>query len=86
MMFAFSEHEVVDINLSRKGLIKGKALAKWVNKRTGYDNINDLPVTTGIVATNLTQQKVVMFTAGDIGEAVQTSSSVPGVFCTDSPP
>ncbi|MBC7004801.1 patatin-like phospholipase family protein [Photobacterium sp. BZF1] len=79
-MFEFAEHEVVDINLSRKGLIKGKALAKWVNKHTGYDDISDLPITTGIVATNLTQQKAVMFTAGDIGEAVQTSSSVPGVF------
>ncbi|KHT61896.1 hypothetical protein RJ45_20400 [Photobacterium gaetbulicola] len=79
-MFEFAEHEIVDINLSRKGLIKGKALAKWVNKHTGYDDISDLPVTTGIVATNLTQQKAVMFTAGDIGEAVQTSSSVPGVF------
>lgn len=79
-MFEFSEHEIVDINLSRKGLIKGKALAKWVNKHTGYDDIRDLPITTGIVATNLTQQKAVMFTAGDIGEAVQTSSSVPGVF------
>ncbi|WP_036827546.1 patatin-like phospholipase family protein, partial [Photobacterium sanctipauli] len=79
-MFEFAEREIVDINLSRKGLIKGKALAKWVNKHTGYDDISDLPVTTGIVATNLTQQKAVMFTAGDIGEAVQTSSSVPGVF------
>ncbi|MBY5946286.1 patatin-like phospholipase family protein [Photobacterium rosenbergii] len=79
-LFEFSEHEVVDINLSRKGLIKGKALAKWVNKHTGYDDISDLPITTGIIATNLTQQKAVMFTEGDIGQAVQTSSSVPGVF------
>lgn len=79
-MFEFSEHEIVDFNLSRRGLIKGKALAKWVNKHTGYEDISDLPITTGIVATNLTQQKAVMFTAGDIGEAVQTSSSVPGVF------
>ncbi|PSW15712.1 hypothetical protein C9J01_01460 [Photobacterium rosenbergii] len=79
-LFEFSEHEIVDINFSRKGLIKGKALAKWVNKHTGYEDISDLPITTGIVATNLTQQKAVMFTEGDIGQAVQTSSSVPGVF------
>ncbi|MGF1701510.1 patatin-like phospholipase family protein [Photobacterium makurazakiensis] len=79
-MFEFSEHQIVDFNLSRKGLIKGKALAKWVNKQSGYDDISDLPIPTGIVATNLTQQQAVMFTAGDIGEAVQTSSSVPGVF------
>ncbi|MDV5167740.1 patatin-like phospholipase family protein [Photobacterium rosenbergii] len=79
-MFAFSEHEIVDINLSGAGLIKGKALAKWIDKHAGYEDIGDLPVTTGIVATNLTQQKAVMFTGGDIGWAVQTSSSVPGVF------
>ncbi|MGP8304887.1 patatin-like phospholipase family protein [Vibrio sp. YIC-376] len=79
-MFEFTEHEIVDISLSREGLIKGKALAKWVNEQTGYDDLRDLPITTGIVATNLTQKKAVMFTEGDIGEVVQTSSSVPGVF------
>ncbi|ELB2048728.1 patatin-like phospholipase family protein [Vibrio parahaemolyticus] len=79
-MFEFSEHDIVDISLSRAGLIEGKALAKWVNQQTGYDDLRDLPITTGIVATNLTQKKAVMLTEGDIGEAVQTSSSVPGVF------
>ncbi|MGY0615975.1 patatin-like phospholipase family protein [Vibrio sp. FJH11] len=79
-MFEFTEHEIVDISLSRAGLIKGKALAKWVNEQTGYDDLRDLPITTGIVATNLTQKKAVMFTKGNIGRAVQTSSSVPGVF------
>ncbi len=79
-IFEFNEHDIIDINFSGAGLLKGKALAEWVNKQTGYDDIQELPITTGIVATNLTQHKAVVFTAGDIGQAVQTSSSVPGAF------
>lgn len=80
ILYEFSEHQIVDLNLSNKGLIKGQALARWVNQHTGNRNLSELPVTTGIVATNLSQQKAVMFVDGNLGEAVQTSSSVPGVF------
>ncbi|UJF17882.1 patatin-like phospholipase family protein [Vibrio sp. SS-MA-C1-2] len=80
IMFGFSEHEITDFRLSTKGLIKGKALAKWINKSTGEQDISQLPIKTAIVSTNLSTQKAVMFTAGNIGQAVQTSSSVPGIF------
>lgn len=80
LLFQFAEHDITDVNLSPEGVLKGKALAKWVNKHVAYDDIRKLPMPTGIVATNLTRQKPVVFTAGDVGQAVQTSASVPGVF------
>ncbi|MGL6313790.1 patatin-like phospholipase family protein [Vibrio sp. WXL103] len=80
IILEFAEHEIVDLNLPTKGVIKGKALAKWINSHVDFDTIEALPKTTGIVATNLTQKKTVVFTSGDIGQAVQASSSVPGVF------
>ncbi|MDO6542125.1 patatin-like phospholipase family protein [Photobacterium sanguinicancri] len=80
IMYSFAEHEIADFNVSKQGLIKGRALAKWLNKQISYDDVADLPIPTGIVATNLTTKRSVMFTHGDVGRAVQTSSSVPGVF------
>ncbi|MGF1690963.1 patatin-like phospholipase family protein [Photobacterium kagoshimensis] len=80
IMYSFAEHEIADFNVSRQGLIKGRALAKWLNKQIEYDDVEDLPIPTGIIATNLTTKRTVMFTHGDVGRAVQTSSSVPGVF------
>ena len=80
IMYSFAEPEIADFNVSKQGLIKGRALAKWLNKQVDYEDVEDLPIPTGIIATNLTTKRTVMFTHGDIGRAVQTSSSVPGVF------
>lgn len=80
IILEFAEHEIVDFSLPTKGVIRGKALANWINSHVDFDTIEALPKTTGIVATNLTQKKTVVFTSGDIGQAVQASSSVPGVF------
>lgn len=79
-LYDFSEHEITDFQLAKNGLIKGKALANWINKQLEVDDITQLPIPTGVVATNLTTKKAVMFTAGNIGQIVQTSSTVPGVF------
>ncbi len=79
-MLDFNEREIIDMRLSKTGIIQGKALATWMNNQTQYNTIQQLPITTGIVATNLTDHNAIVFTQGNIGKAVQTSSSVPGVF------
>jgi NTE family protein len=60
-----NEFQVSDWVLPDRGMIKGEALAKFVNTA---------------VATDLASGEPIVFRSGDTGTAVRASSSVPGVF------
>lgn len=63
-----------------RGMLRGDALAKYVNGQVGGKLIEELPIPLGVVATDLNSGNDVLFQRGDTGTAVRASSSVPAVF------
>ncbi len=66
--------------LFNRGLLRGEALARFVNAQVKNRLIEDMPMTLGIVATDLNSGQGVVFRRGDAGTAVRASSAVPAVF------
>jgi NTE family protein len=63
-----------------RGMLRGEALARYVNTQVSSRHIEDMPLPLGIVATDLNTGKDVIFQRGDTGTAVRASSAVPAVF------
>jgi NTE family protein len=76
----FNEFQVSDWVLPDRGMIKGDALAKFINAAVGYRPLEKLPKKLGVVATDLASGEPVVFRSGNTGTAVRASSSVPGIF------
>jgi NTE family protein len=66
--------------LFNRGMLRGEALARYVNANVGNKLIENMPVPLGIVATDLGSGQGVLFQRGDTGTAVRASSAVPAVF------
>jgi NTE family protein len=66
--------------LFTRGMIRGEALARYVNTLVKGRLIENMSLPLGIVATDLNSGQGVLFRRGDAGTAVRASSSVPGVF------
>ncbi len=63
-----------------RGMLRGEALARYVNAHVGGKLIEQMPLPLGIVATDLNSGHGVLFQRGDTGTAVRASSAVPAVF------
>jgi NTE family protein len=63
-----------------RGLLRGDALARYVNGQVGSRLIENMPLPLGIVATDLNTGLDTLFQRGDTGTAVRASSAVPAVF------
>jgi len=63
-----------------RGIMRGEALARYVDAQVGHRLIEQMPLKLGIVATNLRTGEGVLFQRGDTGTAVRASSAVPAVF------
>jgi NTE family protein len=74
-----SRYELLDLVVSREGVINGQAYASWIRIVTGHRSMRELPVPLGITVTDLSVGKALLVVDGDPGEAVQTSATVPGV-------
>jgi NTE family protein len=66
--------------LFSRGVLRGDALARYVNTQVSGRLIEDMPLPLGIVATDLNTGGDVLFQRGDTGTAVRASSAVPAVF------
>ena len=79
---AMEEVTIADwtLPLFSRGMLRGEALARYVNKQVGDRLIESLPIPLGIVATDLNSGQSVLFQRGDTGTAVRASSAVPAVF------
>lgn len=62
------------------GMLRGEALAKYVNQQVGGRLIENMPTSLGIVATDLYSGEMMLFQRGDTGTAVRASSAVPAIF------
>lgn len=83
-MAAMIEHiamsDIADFVLSSKGLVNGKRLAEWIDAHVDYDDLATMSIPIALTATNMTTQDTVLIRSGQPGKAVQTSSTIPGVF------
>lgn len=66
--------------LFNRGMLRGDALARYVQQQVGGRKIEELPLPLGILATDLQSGQGVLFERGDIATAVRASSAVPGLF------
>jgi len=62
------------------GVFSGAGIARFVRAQIGARRIEDLPVRFAAVATDLRTGDPVVLERGDAGEAVQASSSAPGLL------
>ena len=63
-----------------RGVLRGDALARYVNAQVANRPIELMPLPLGVVATDLNSGEAVLFRRGDTGTAVRASSAVPAVF------
>lgn len=68
------------LQIFTRGVLRGEALAKYVNAQVGQKPIEAMVIPLGIVATDLNSGNDVLFQRGDTGTAVRASSAVPAVF------
>jgi NTE family protein len=66
--------------LFSSGMLRGDALARYVNGQVAGKRIEEMPLMLGILATDLQTGQDVVFQRGDTGVAVRASSAVPAVF------
>ena len=66
--------------LFSRGMLRGEALARYVNTQVGNRLIENMAVPLGIVATDLQSGQGVLFRRGDTGTAVRACSAVPALF------
>ena len=64
----------------RGGLIRGKKLFEFMRARFGLQDIGDLPMPYGAVATELASGREVWLREGQVLDAVRASIAIPGVF------
>lgn len=64
----------------KPGVLKGEALARFISGQVGGRQIQDLPMSLGVVATDLDSGRGVLFQRGDIASAVRASSAIPALF------
>jgi len=73
---------LVDFTFGAKGFIRGEKVFKEMQKRGIIPKINieDLKIPFAALATDITNNKEVIFTRGDLYTAIRASVSIPNVF------
>lgn len=70
---------LIDLTLSRSGIMRGDRLANWIDTLTSGAPIEAFPVRFAAVATDLESGAPVLLDSGPAGIAIQASAAVPGV-------
>lgn len=72
--------KMADPVLSSQGAVQGQGIARWLNTILNNRPIEKMVIPVGIAITDLNKGEPLLITAGNTGEAVQTSCSIPGTF------
>ena len=72
--------DISRFKLSRLGLLSNDKLGDQLLKSTGVNDFGETKIPLGVVATDVSSGDHVVMTDGDIGQAVQASTCVPGIF------
>lgn len=80
LAFSLDTNMIKDLTLASHGVLKGEKLQNYINQLIKHRPIEKLNIPFGAVATDITTGRIVLFRAGNTGQAVRASSSIPGVF------
>ncbi len=72
--------KLTDFSISKKGFVKGKKVIEKIKEIVPDRRIEELPIPFCAVATDIIQGSEVVFTEGDLFEAIRASISIPTVF------
>ncbi len=72
--------KMIDFTFSTSGLVKGDKIFKEMRKLVPDTNIEDLKIPFAAVATDIINKKEIVFTQGNLFEAIRASISIPSVF------
>ncbi|MFC4076436.1 patatin-like phospholipase family protein [Salinithrix halophila] len=70
----------LDLTVPRRGFVTGAKVKEMVRLLTHGKNLEELPLPTAVVATDLVKGERVVFRSGPIDIAVRASISIPGIF------
>ncbi len=73
-------NDVREIRLDKKGVLDGKKVEDYVNKQVNNTPLELLKTPMYVVATELQQGQKTVFNAGNTGQAVRASVSIPSMF------
>ncbi|MBE3562119.1 MAG: patatin-like phospholipase family protein [Hydrogenibacillus schlegelii] len=71
---------LVDYTVPRLGLLKGERVRELVALLTKNRRLEELPIPTAVVATDLMTGEAVVLREGPIADAVRASVAIPGIF------
>jgi NTE family protein len=71
---------LIDFTISMNGIVKGNKIIRELKKIVPDVNIEDLPVSYAAVATDIRNNKEVIFEEGSLYQAIRASISIPGIF------
>jgi|SRR5690554_4396584 len=72
--------KLIDFTLINKGLVKGDRIFNELKTFIPKVNIEDLKINYAAVAADITHREEVVFTQGDLLDAIRASVSIPSVF------
>lgn len=70
----------LDFVIPKMGIVSGDKVLHTVRLLTRQKNFTELDIPLAVVATEINQGRKIVFTEGDLAQAVRASISVPGIF------
>ncbi len=80
MSSQFGFMNLTSLTTPRLSLLKTKKYRQFLQETLRHQRIEELPIPTHIIATNLNKAKVRDFTEGDLSSAIVASCSIPFLF------
>ncbi|MFW5847038.1 MAG: patatin-like phospholipase family protein [Nanoarchaeota archaeon] len=71
---------LIDIGFSRRGILKGDKLEKYLRKILDNKKFSDLEKPLFINAIDIKNFEEIIFNKGDLAKAIRASISIPGIF------
>ncbi|MDP3990439.1 MAG: patatin-like phospholipase family protein [archaeon] len=71
---------VVDFTIPKSGLLKGELVEGKLRRILKNKTFDGLSLPLQVVSYNITKNKTVIFSKGDVARAVRASISIPGIF------
>ncbi len=72
--------KLTDFSFNRQGFVKGNKVFRKLKEMIPQRNIEDLPLPYCAIATDIIEGTEIVFTQGDLFEAIRASVSIPTVF------
>ncbi len=75
-----SVFKLMDFTLTTHGFLKGEKVFSHILDMCGQQRIENFKIPFTVVTTDIVKQEEVLFTSGDLYQALRASISIPGIF------